>query len=193
MSRLSISVLVALLLPTVAAAEPGLVDESLNTLRAFVGLGYQGTPGGNGGVVTGGLRYGLGRHLALSLDASYGMVSSKQDRWSVMPSIALVIPTDRLRFDLGAGIGPGTSSGFATWDDFAHDRTAWANEAVPTVRSHAIAAFTLTPRFELFARVDVSGQLLEGNTLGWRHGDGPAHNADVMWINLSLGGQFRLL
>jgi hypothetical protein len=193
MHRRSIAVLIALLIPGLAAASPSLLDHSPNPLHAFVGLGYQGSPGGDGGAVIGGLRYGLGQHFALSFDAGYGALNSKQDRWWLMPAVAFVLPTERVRFDFGAGLGLGTSSGFSTWSDFAADRTLWASQGVPTLRGHAIAAFTLTPRFELFARVDVSSQLLEGNTLGWRTGDGPARNAETMWINLSLGGQFRLL
>ncbi len=175
----------ALLIPTAAPAPL--------PLHAFVGAGYQASPGGAGASAIGGLRLEVARHVALSFDAGYGFLSSKQDRWWLMPSVALVLPTSHARFDIGAGLGLGTSSAFATWDDYAHDRTAWATEAVPAVRGHIVAAFPITPRFELFARLDVASQLLEGNTLGWRHGDAPTRNTETMWLNFSLGGQFRLL
>ncbi len=193
MPRSLIAAFLTLVTPTLGAAAPVLLEHEQRPLHAFVGLGYQGSPGGDGANVIGGLRYGMGKHLALSFDAGYGVLSSKQDRWWLMPAVAVVVPTQVVRLDLGVGLGLGTSSGFSTWDDMAADRTLWASQGVPTVRGHAVAAFTLTPRFELFARVDVSSQLLEGNALGWRTGDGPLRNPDTMWINLSLGGQFRLL
>ena len=192
MSRSLNAVVLVLLTPAFAAAAPGLLDHGPNPLHAFVGLGYQGSPGGDGANLIGGLRYGMGHHFALSFDAGYGVLSSKQDRWWLMPAVALVIPMRAVRVDLGIGLGLGTSSCFSTWNDMAADQTLWASQGVPTVRAHAVAAFTITEKFELFARADVSSQLLEGNTLGWRTGDGPSRNADTMWINLSLGAQFRL-
>jgi hypothetical protein len=190
---LRFAIVLAMLAPAIARAAPTSLEPQPRKLRAFVGLGYVGSPGGDGGAVLGGLRLSMGKHLALSFDAGYSALSSKQDRWWLMPSIALVVPAGPVRFDAGAGLVLGTSSAFSTWSDFAADRTLWASQGVPAVRGHAIAAVTLTPRFELFARVDVSSQLLEGNTLGWRTGDGPTRNADTMWINLWLGGQFSIL
>jgi hypothetical protein len=187
------ALLLTLLVSPLATAAPRLFDHEPDTLHAFVGGGYLGSPGGSGASVLGGLRLGLGRHLALSFDLGYGSLSSIQDRWWLMPAIAFVVPTSRVRFDFGAGFGVGTATYFGTWANYAKDKPIGSAELVPTVRGHAVAAIKLTPGFELFGRIDVASQLLEGNAIGIRRGDGPTRNAETSWIALSVGGQFRLL
>ncbi len=163
-----------------------------NHLHAFVGGGYLTTPGGQGAAVVGGMRYSIGRHFAVSLAASYGSLNSIQDRWWVMPTIAWVIPAGAFRFDFGAGVGSSTATAFASWSDYSRDQPMWVNEAVPSFRLNAIVAAPISPGFELFARADATMQLLEQTSLGWRRGEAPTRNTGTMFLNLSVGCQFRL-
>ncbi|HEY2367648.1 MAG TPA: hypothetical protein VGH87_14730 [Polyangiaceae bacterium] len=64
-------------------------------LSVFTGLGYLGTSGGSGGVVTTGARYMIGEHFAVGLDIGYGLMAvqdAMQDRWWIIPSMAVVFP-----------------------------------------------------------------------------------------------------
>ena len=186
-ARLAV-LIVWLLSSALASAEP-------QKLGAFVGTGYLASPGGNGVAAATGLRLSLGNHFAVSLDTGYGLMSAypvAQDRWWIMPSLAVVIPTEHIRFDLGTGLGVGTSSGFKAARDITADRPIWAFEAVPTIRFQALAAVELNRTLDLFARLDVATMLTEGNTLGIRDGS-LRPGLDTTWANLWIGVQFRVL
>ncbi len=154
----------------------------------FAGLGALGSPGTVGGAFLTGLRLGVGKHFAASLDLGYGLLTAPptvQDRWWVIPSAALVIPAGSLRFDLGAGAGVGTSSGYVSWSDYdARPFTPVWHYTVPAVRAHATVATQVARDLEVFARVDVASLLSV---------DSPAGAMDTTWVALWLGVEPRLL
>src|SRR5688572_16336754 len=91
------------------AVSPGAVAaRERRTVGLFAGVGYLGSRDAHGAAFSTGLRYSPCRALALSLDVGYGsLVASDgvQDRWWVIPSLALVLPAGRVRVDVGAGAG----------------------------------------------------------------------------------------
>jgi hypothetical protein len=111
-----------------------------------------------------------------------------QDRWWVIPAAALVIPAGRLRFDLGAGVGVGTSSGYGSWSDYVAGpfSPVW-HYTVPVFREHVTAATDLTRNLDGFVRVDVASLLLIGSSGPYGGG------MDTTWVALWLGVDFRLL
>jgi hypothetical protein len=157
------------------------------SLDLFAAPGYLGSPTGCGGDVTLGARLGLLSHLATSLDLGYGLLSTRadaQDRWWAIPSIALVIPAGRATFDLGAGVGVGTASGYDSWSFyFAHPFGPGWHYTVPAAQAHLLGALSLTPQVGLFARLD-AGTLL---------GVTGASLADTTWYGLAVGIRTRLL
>jgi hypothetical protein len=157
-------------------------------LGLFTGLGYLGSPGADGGAFLGGLRLGLGRHFAASVDLGYGLESAPstmQDRWWVIPAASLVIPAGSVRIDLGAGAGVGTSSGYVSWSDYAaRPFTPIWHYTVPAVRAHLGAAMSLSPGLDVFARADVASLLAVGSQAG---------AMDTTWFALWVGVQPRLL
>ena len=187
--------LIVMLNPALATADKSTVNEAVpatkrTDLGIFAGAGYLGSPGGNGSTFTTGLRLGIGRHFAVSFDLGYGLLGTHpavQDRWWLIPSAALVIPAGRVRFDLGAGLGLGASSGYVSWSGYLAKpfTPTWAFQLVPTVRAHAIAAVDITRDFDMFIRLDAATLLL----LPGSH----ARISDTTWATLSLGVQFRLL
>ncbi len=200
------SLIIAVLASTIAAAEPQLtepieltpVDPGPQKLGVFLGLGYLGSPGASGSAVNAGVRLGLGRHAALGFDLGWGLITASpivHDRWWLMPTVAFVIPVGRVRFDLGAGVGLATSSGYSDIAEFlgAPFMPDWAFQLVPAARGHGMATVQLTDTFDGFARLDVGSLLLDGNTIGFRDGNPRPSIMDTMWINLSLGVAFRLL
>jgi len=163
-------------------------------LSVFAGAGYLGTTGGNGAVVTTGARYMIGEHFAVGLDIGYGLMAVKdamQDRWWIIPSMAVVFPARvgklPLSFDVGAGFGWGTSSGYASWDTYAARPFSadWAFQLEPAVRAHAIAAASVSHSVDVFVRADAAAMILP-------QGSSP-NDADGMWLMLAMGTRFRML
>lgn len=200
-------VIVAALTATVAAAsEPVLttpidssaVEAAPQKLGVFVGLGYLAAPGANGSAASAGIRLAMGRHAALGFDLGWGVISAKKvvhDRWWLMPTLAVVIPVGRVRFDLGAGLGFATASGYDDINQFAGApfSPVWAFQLVPAARGHLMGTMQLNQTFDAFARLDVGSLLLDGNSVGLRNGNPNPGLMDTMWMNLSLGVAFRLL
>jgi hypothetical protein len=157
-------------------------------LALFAGAGYLGSPGADGGALLAGLRLGVGRHFAASFDVGYGLLAApgvEEDRWWVMPAAAWVIPAGPVRFDLGAGGGVGTSSGYVTWSDYvARPFTPAWHFTVPAVRAHATAAVEIARGLDVFARVDVASLLFVGSQSG---------ATDTTWVALWVGVEPRLL
>lgn len=195
---------------TVAAADPNAppVPEPDAAARAahpeptklslFTSAGYLASSGANGGALGTGIRYAIGRHFALGFDLGYGLLdvhngtgTGAQDRWWFIPSMAVVIPARIANrdatFDIGAGLGLGTASGYASWSAYAsHPFTAdWEFQLEPTVRAHAIAALAITPSLDVFVRADAAALVLP-------HGSSNSMT-DSTWLMFSLGTRFRLL
>ena len=154
----------------------------------FAGLGALGSPGTVGAAFLTGLRLGVGEHFAASLDLGYGLLTAPptvQDRWWLIPSAALVLPAGSLRFDLGAGAGVGTSSGYVSWSDYdARPFTPVWHYTVPAVRAHATMATQVARDLEVFARVDVASLVSVGS---------PTGAMDTTWVALWLGVEPSLL
>ncbi len=196
---LALTVLFTLSLSTVALADPEAptnkpTDEAPAKLTLFTSTGYLGTSGGSGAAVATGIRYAIGNHFALGFDLGYGLMAMQtgmQDRWWFIPSMAVVLPMrvggTTATFDIGAGLGLGTSSGYGSWSEYAaHPFTAtWEFQLEPAVRAHAIAAFPVSRNVELFVRTDAAALVLP-------HGSAPS-DADGLWLMASLGARFRLL
>lgn len=183
---------------SVSAVDPGLTSTRRETLEAFVGVGYLGSPGANGSALSGGLRLRVARHLSLGLDLGYGVVQARvvtQDRWWMVPTAALVIPAGPVRIDLGIGVGLGASSGYTSWSAYvaAPFTPVWAFQLVPVARAHVAASMHLSQNVDLFARAELAGLLLDGTQIGFRDGNAGAGIRDTTWLNLSVGFQFGLL
>jgi hypothetical protein len=196
----SILALLTLLLPAAASADPEpdknriAAREEPSKLSLFTSAGYLATSGGNGGALATGVRYAIGRHFALGFDLGYGLMATDagmQDRWWFMPSMAVVVPARigkrAATFDIGAGLGLGTSSGYASWSEYAsHPFSAdWEFQLEPAVRAHAIAALALTPSLEIFTRAEAAALVLP-------HGSSP-NVTDSTWMMFSVGTRFGLL
>lgn len=163
-------------------------------LSLFTSAGYLGSSGASGAALGTGVRYAIGRHFALGLDLGYGLMATQtgmEDRWWFMPSMAVVMPARiaglRSTFDLGAGLGLGTASGYGSWSEYsAHPFTAtWEFQLEPTVRAHAIASVAVTPTLDVFARAEAAALVLP-------HGSS-ASVTDSTWVMLSVGARFGLL
>ncbi|MBK7863852.1 MAG: hypothetical protein IPJ65_35645 [Archangiaceae bacterium] len=168
--------------------------EARRELGLFVGTGVLATPQGVGGPAQLGVRLQLARHFAVGFDGGYALISASphlQDRWWLMPALAVVVPLGRLELDLGAGVGLGTSSAFGSWDAFAHDRNAWELGFYPAVRVHAVASFPLTARLEVYLRAEAAA-LVTGTPIGSREGDVIANFASTAWLNGGAGVLVRL-
>jgi len=148
--------------------------------------GYLGSARESGGVLSVGAELGLATHLAAGFDFGYGLLdgaAGAQDRWWAMPSLAFVVPTERARFELGAGAGLGTASGYDSWAQYvAHPFTPIWHDTVPAAQVHALGALALTADAGLFARLD-AGTLL---------GIPSSRAASTAWYGLSVGGWTRL-
>jgi hypothetical protein len=173
------------------AASTALAEPHPEKLGLFEGAGYLGSPGAHGATFAAGLRLALAEHIAASFDLGYGLLGAyagMRDRWWVIPSLAFVTTAGRVRFDLGAGAGVGTSSGYGSWSDYAAAPflPGW-HYTVPAVRAHGIAAIQLSRDLDVFARADVASLLLTGPAR-------PTTGAmDTTWVALWLGFQHRLL
>lgn len=183
------------LLPLAVAIALGLALAALSPARAeegdrldvYAGAGYLGAPGASGAAMCTGLRLRLSDHFAGTLDLGYGLLgapSSFQDRWWVTPGLALELPIGRVRIELGAGGGVGTSSGYRSWADYSAEPfgPTW-HYTVPAARAHVSATTAISPSFDVFARADAV-MLFAGPQ---------AALADTLWGGLWLGVQSPLL
>ena len=176
----------------------------MRPLSAFASVGYLGSPGASGAAVNLGARWRLTRRLSLSADYGYGMLTAAgrlqdethhvEDRWWIMPAVAWVVPTQRVEFDLGAGVGVATASGYPSWSFFgaAPFGPVWAFQLVPAVRAHAMAATPLTTALDVFARVDAGSLVLGGTSIGIRSSNQAPGPMDTTWLNLAVGMRYRL-
>jgi hypothetical protein len=182
---LALGLLIAALVFTSARAETGDVGREIDL---FASGGFLASPGMSGAAVTSGLRLGIGRHLALSLDLGYGLLaahSTVQDRWWIIPTAAIVIPAGRLRFDIGGGIGRGAASGYRSWSGYTAKPfdPIWAFQLVPTAQLHATLAIPLTSVLSLILRLEAASLLLLESRAGV---------SDTTWAALSFGIRLRL-
>ena len=161
-------------------------DEHALNLGLFVGADYLTSLNANGGALSAGLRLGVFRHFAASLDIGYGLLTafhSIDDRWWAIPSVAFVLPVGPGTLDLGGGVGFGTVSGYVSSSEyFARPFTPTWHITAAAVRAHAVFAFPITSRFDLFGRAEVA-TLLSGT---------PPAGTDAFWVGLSFGFQVRL-
>ncbi len=202
--RLLFALLTAIVLLRVAPARaqdttaPRPTRPSPHTLGLLGGLGYLESPSLGGSAFMLGVRYRPITHFALSFDAGYGLLNGDaqvQDRWWLMPSVALVVPVRRLQLELGAGLGFGATSGYRSWDAYfagPFDPT-WALQLVPTFRAHAMAIAPVTRTLDVFVRADTAVLLLGGNSIGSRVNDPDPPAADTLWLDLTVGVHFRVL
>ena len=163
-------------------------NPAAHDLGLLAAVGALGSPGATGGAFLAGLRLGVGRHFAASVDIGYGLLTAPptiQDRWWVIPSAALVIPAGSVRFDLGAGAGVGTSSGYVSWADYdAKPFTPIWHFTVPAVRAHVSASTAIARNLDVFVRADVASLLSAGS---------PGGAMDTTWFALWIGVEPRLL
>jgi hypothetical protein len=167
-------------------------------LDFWASAGYLGALAGHGAVLASGLRFAVGEHLALGFDLGYGVLhdgSAAQDRWWLVPSAAWVAHAGRVRFDVGAGVGLGASSGYASFSDYAAApfSPTWAFQLVPMARGSVLAATPLTKTTLGFVRLEVASLVLSGNSLGFRVGNPHAGLADTSWVSLALGAEIGVL
>jgi hypothetical protein len=194
---MALTVCVGLAPSAVAAAEPNVVATNGDTpakLGLFTSLGYLGSPGASGTAFGAGLRLGIGRRFAVSFDVGYGVLGAQsgtvEDRWWLIPSMALVLPTRiagrRAAFDLGAGVGLGASSGYPSFSTYvaAPFTPEWRFQLVPAARVHAMGSFSVTRGLDILVRADAASLLMSGSGTGLM---------DTTWLMLSVGAQFRVL
>jgi hypothetical protein len=167
-------------------------------LGVSVATSYLGNAAACGVVLSSGVRLALGTHAALSADLGYGVLSAPsatQDRWWIMPAIAWVIPAENVRWDVGAGLGLGASSGYASFADYTRGpfSPTWAFQLVPAARVHVMAAMPVGRDVDVFVRVEAAALLLSGTQLGFRNGSANPGPADTTWFDMGAGVQFRLL
>ncbi|HEY1955976.1 MAG TPA: hypothetical protein VGH28_10185 [Polyangiaceae bacterium] len=186
---------------TLAAADPDRASadarDAPRTLTLFTSAGYLATSGGNGGALATGVRWGIGRHFALGFDLGYGLMATDsptakmEDRWWFIPSMAVVLPARvgrfPLTFDIGAGLGLGTSSGYSSPSVYtSHPFSAdWEFQLEPAVRAHVIAAIAVSRSLEIFTRAEAAALVLP-------HGSSPSVT-DSTWMMFSVGTRFNLL
>jgi hypothetical protein len=203
-----IAAVVVLLGPALSLADSpqsvAQAEQRTRTVGLFASVGYLGSPGASGAATDLGVRWVLNRHVALSADYGYGMVGAAgtvqdpshnvEDRWWIMPAVAWIIPTRRVGFDLGAGLGLATASGYPSWASFRASPfgPTWAFQLAPAARLHAMASLPIGPGLELFARVDAGSLLLGGNSVGIRSGNPTPGAMDTTWLGLSMGARYGL-
>jgi hypothetical protein len=146
-----------------------------------LGAAEIGSAGENGAAFTVGILFRPIRFLQTSVEFGYGLLDGArgpEDRWWVMPTLALVIPAGRMSFDLGGGVGSGTVSGYQTWPSyFAHPFDPCWHITEPAVRGHLGFSVPLTGSIDLWGRADV-GTIVA-----------PAPASDTQWHGLTIGVQ----
>jgi hypothetical protein len=112
-----------------------------------------------------------------------------------VPTVAGVARAGRVRFDVGAGLGLGASSGYASFSAYAAApfSPVWAFQLVPVARGTVVAAMPLTTTTLGFVRLDVASLLLSGNSLGFRAGNPDVGLASTSWLCLALGAEIGAL
>lgn len=159
-----------------------------------------GAPGELGVALALGTRLALGRYTALRFDIGYGQMGWNEvvaHRWWLIPSFAAVIPMDRVRIELGFGVGLATSDEHDGIDGFldAPFEDVWIYRLVPAARGHAVLWFELGADVDAYAQFDAGGLIIEGNDIGLRLGPNggeiPTH-AQRMWTTLTVGTSIRL-
>jgi hypothetical protein len=171
--------------PTIESSSP---DPRLGFLAGVVGIA---SPGAYGAALGTGLRLRLGNYFAASVDLGYGLAGASpgmQDRWWLIPAVAGVIPAGSLHFDLGAGFGVATSSGYVSWADYAAAPfTPIWHFTVPAARAHLAATLPVARALDLYARLEVVSLLLIGSP------DADAELMNTLWVGLWIGLQYKLL
>jgi hypothetical protein len=161
-----------------------------------------GSPGEIGLAFALGTRLALGRYSALRFDVGYGVMGgsrSLEDRWWLVPSFAAVIPVERLRIEVGAGLGFATSSGYTDFDAFVREPfdDDWAYQLVPAVRGHLALWIDLEESVAAYVQIDAGGLLTAGNDIGLRVGPnggaGIPSDAQLVWATLTVGTSHDLL
>lgn len=167
-------------------------------LGVFVGGGYLKSTEGHGAALDAGIRLDLARNFSAGFDLGYGVFGTKrdtQDRWWLMPNIALVVPSGFATLDVGFGVGLAAASGYDDVNDFllAPFDPSWALQLIPAGRVHVRLGVPVTPGFEIFTRLDAGGLLVEGNDLGFRSRNPTPTFEQRVWVNLWLGVQLNYL
>jgi hypothetical protein len=166
------------------------------------GVAAMGSPGEIGLAFALGTRLALGRYSALRFDVGYGVMGgsrSLEDRWWLVPSFAAVIPVERLRVEVGAGLGFATSSGYTDFDAFVREPfdDDWAYQLVPAVRGHLALWLDLEESIAAYVQIDAGGLLTAGNDIGLRVGPnggaGIPSDAQLVWATLTVGTSHDLL
>lgn len=160
------------------------------------GVAALGAPGELGLAFVLGTRLALGRYTALRFDVGYGVMGgsrSLEDRWWLIPSFALVLPVDRMRVELGVGVGLATSSGYSSFEAFvrAPFDDDWAYQLVPAVRGHAVLWIETGRDADVYTQIDAGTLVPAGSEIGLRVGSPNA--AALMWATLTVGTSLRLL
>jgi hypothetical protein len=116
-----------------------------------------------------------------------------QDRWWLMPSVALVVPAGTARIDLGAGFGLAAASGYDSWAAYAAAPfdPAWAFQLVPAGRLHVAVMVPIAARVAVFARLETA-MLFGAGAVGFREGDANRPLRDISWTALWLGVHYRV-
>jgi hypothetical protein len=190
------------LVPRVAYGEGAAKAPERETAPQKLGVtaatSYLASGAGSGVAVSAGVRLAMGPHAALGADLGYGVLSAPsatEDRWWIIPTIAWVIPVERTRLDVGAGVGVGASSGYGSFAEYTSGpfSPVWAFQLVPAARAHVMAATPLGRDVDLFVRFEAASLLLSGKQLGFRHVSANPSASDTTWFDLGAGVQFRLL
>jgi hypothetical protein len=171
---------VALFLPLIAGADPP------RTVDVFAGADLLVSPAARGAAFSAGATWAPLPHLAVGADLGYGLLhgaGGDEDRWWLIPTLALRIPIQQLVLDAGAGLGVATVSGYSTWSAYFAQPfnpdwhvTTWA------VRGHLQLAIPVTPRLSFFSRVEL-GTVLQA----------PSTASEALWFGLSAGIQGAVL
>lgn len=181
------------------APAPPAVGERLELL---VGTGYLTSSGPGGGAVDAGLRTLVTTRTpwswALSFDLGYSAFFARQgvqDRWWLMPDVALVHPFGIASLEVGAAAGLGAASGYSSAGDYAAGpfSPTWAYQLVPAVRVHVGASMPIGPRTELFVRLDGAALWMRGNSVGSRVGVADPGLGDVAWVDALVGVRLGVL
>jgi hypothetical protein len=184
--------------PAYGDSATSLPNREPQKLGVFADTSYLASAAGNGVAVSSGLRLALGAHAALGADLGYGVLaapSAAQDRWWILPTLAWVIPTGPWRLDLGAGLGVGASSGYASLGAYTAGpfSPTWAFQLVPAARAHVMGATSVSRDIDLFVRLEAATLVLSGTPLGFRHGNTSPGSSDTTWFDVGAGLQFRVL